>query len=138
EVYVSASSSAPTIVSSNITIPMTATPGNTRMRVVLNETGTASNVTPCGSANYFYGETEDYMINIVQAVACTGTPDGGTTPASLTVCPNGTVSIFASGASIATGLTFQWQQSTDNGTTWVSAVGGSGATTQNYTSPAIT
>lgn len=44
----------------NITVPLTATLGMTRMRIVLNETATTSS---CGT--YTYGETEDYNINIV-------------------------------------------------------------------------
>ncbi len=48
----------------NIVIPCTAAPGLTRMRVILNET-TASPISSCGS--YFYGETEDYTVNIINA-----------------------------------------------------------------------
>lgn len=48
----------------NFTIPCTATPGLTRMRVALIETGT-SPIAPCGT--YGYGETEDYAINIVNS-----------------------------------------------------------------------
>src|SRR5690606_10803824 len=55
-----------------ITIPYTALPGNTLMRVVLRETGTASTIAPCGT--YSWGETEDYLINIVMATPCTGVP----------------------------------------------------------------
>jgi hypothetical protein len=43
-------------------LPLNALPGRTRMRVTLNET-TASPITPCGL--YFYGETEDYTIEIL-------------------------------------------------------------------------
>ena len=69
---------------------------------------------------------------------CSGTPTpgtiasntsqnicSGTTPAALTV--TGT-------SSGVTGITFQWEQSTDN-TTWTNATGGTGATTATYTPP---
>ncbi len=46
-----------------ITIPSTALPGVTRMRVVLAETWSSMNVNPCGT--YGYGETEDYNITII-------------------------------------------------------------------------
>jgi len=35
-----------------------------------------------------------------------------------------------------TGITYAWEQSTDGGTSWVAAVGGTGATTRYYTPPA--
>lgn len=37
-----------------------------------------------------------------------------------------------------TGVAYQWQQSFDNGTTWLTAFGGTGATTLSYTPPALT
>ncbi|MDP1726361.1 MAG: GEVED domain-containing protein [Bacteroidota bacterium] len=45
-----------------LTIPCTANAGVLRMRVALIETGT-SPISPCGT--YGYGETEDYLINVV-------------------------------------------------------------------------
>ena len=46
-----------------VSIPLTALTGNTGMRVVLQETSSASNVNPCGTYNW--GETEDYTVNIL-------------------------------------------------------------------------
>lgn len=48
-------------VSGNITVPITAPTGLTRMRVTANETST-QDLDPCG--NFTWGEVEDYMINI--------------------------------------------------------------------------
>ncbi|MEI6765525.1 MAG: GEVED domain-containing protein [Bacteroidota bacterium] len=45
-----------------INIPVTATAGLTRMRIVAVESGDAVSVTPC--AYYYYGETEDYNVFI--------------------------------------------------------------------------
>lgn len=47
----------------NITIPGTASIGTTRLRAVVNETGTPTNVAPCGT--FTWGETEDYTVNII-------------------------------------------------------------------------
>lgn len=57
---------AGTIVSapSGIVIPAGATPGLTRMRVIMDES--SSNPQPCNNPGY--GETEDYTINIVPSV----------------------------------------------------------------------
>jgi len=72
----------------NFVIPCTATPGTTVMRVILNET-TVSPISPCGS--YFYGETEDYVVNIVNAApvfnGVTTIQQTGTTSAGATDVP---------------------------------------------------
>lgn len=47
-------------------VPITATAGATRMRVVCSEESNASYVYSCGS--YYYGETEDYTVNILVPV----------------------------------------------------------------------
>ncbi len=48
-------------------VPITATLGNTRMRVVLVEGGTSTSVVPVGT--YSWGETEDYTVNILEPPA---------------------------------------------------------------------
>ncbi|MCO6483646.1 MAG: immunoglobulin domain-containing protein, partial [Flavobacteriales bacterium] len=73
--------------------------------------------------------------DIVAAVPCSGTPDAGTIPATLGVCPGNSTTIPASGTAEGTGISFQWQEW--DGSTWVDAVGGSGATTISYTTPVI-
>lgn len=60
-----ASTNGPHFETGSITIPLTATPGVTRMRVMNVEFGSASSL-PTGT--YFYGETEDYNINITNIV----------------------------------------------------------------------
>lgn len=129
QVYVSsASTSGPHIESFNVTIPLSATPGTTRMRVICVETSTPSSITPCGT--YSFGETEDYFVNIVAAVACAGTPSPGATSASSTnVCASTPVSLSLPSLSPATGYTYQWQSSPDN-ITWTNIAG---ATNSTYT-----
>ena len=48
--------------STNIVIPSTASPGFTRMRVRLHDSGLGPNTTPCGTSDY--GQVEDYSIMI--------------------------------------------------------------------------
>ncbi|MBC7412912.1 MAG: hypothetical protein H7331_10735, partial [Bacteroidia bacterium] len=90
-------------------IPTSALTGNARMRVVLSED---PSTTACG--NYSWGETEDYKINIAAAVPCSGTPTAGSLSINDTsVCVGTNLSIMLSGNSQGTGVTSQWEISTD-------------------------
>ncbi|MBS1765402.1 MAG: fibronectin type III domain-containing protein, partial [Bacteroidetes bacterium] len=101
--------------SGSFTVPLSATLGTTGMRIVYVESSTVS---PCGT--YSWGETEDYNITIVASTNCTGAPAASTTLSNVTnVCPSTSISLSLSTAYSASGLTFQWQRSTDGGTTWV-------------------
>ncbi|MBP7478650.1 MAG: hypothetical protein KA797_09010, partial [Chitinophagales bacterium] len=51
------------VFSGNITIPLTASQGLTRLRVVAVETTSSAGIVPCGT--YSWGETEDYNIMIL-------------------------------------------------------------------------
>jgi len=115
-----------------ITIPGGTTVGNHRMRVVANYLDT--NPAACGSTSYT--EAEDYTINVVAPAACTGTPNAGT----ITVTPNtgwpgSNYNVTATGYSIASNLTFQWQFSTDAGASWNNA-GAATSSYSNYTATA--
>ncbi|RYZ50263.1 MAG: T9SS type A sorting domain-containing protein, partial [Sphingobacteriales bacterium] len=52
----------------SITVPATANPGLHRMRVRLVYNQTAASIDPCGS--YVYGETHDYMANVIPPPTC--------------------------------------------------------------------
>ena len=115
-----------------ITIPGSTTVGNHRMRVVANYFDT--NPSACGSNSYT--EAEDYTINVVAPAACAGTPNAGTATATPnTGWPGSTYVVTATGYSIASNLTFQWQSSTDAGATW-NNVGASTSSYSNYTATA--
>jgi hypothetical protein len=87
----------------------------------------------------------DYYLNfdnivVVEALPpCAGTPVAGTaSPALQNICP-GTVPAVLSltGATTGvTGLTYQWEQSTDGGSNYINVSTGTGATSASYT-PAI-
>jgi hypothetical protein len=64
----------------NISVPVGATLGETRMRVVLRESGSATTTLACGT--YSYGETEDYLVEITEAPACL--PPTGLTATNIT------------------------------------------------------
>ncbi len=112
------------VLNGNITAPLTSLTGTTRMRIVLREGGSAIQ-SPCG--NYGYGETEDYLVNIISATPCIAPPTAGTANANATsVCDSSMVMLSLSGNSIGIGQTYQWQSSTDN-VTWTPI---NGATSQ--------
>ena len=73
-------------------------------------------------------------------VGCTGTPNApvmGTTASS--ICSGNTIALAATQSSTVTGITYQWEQSaTGTAGSWSNVSGGSGATTLNYTSAALT
>src|SRR6218665_3419311 len=68
--------------------------------------------------------------------ACTSRTTGGTIATTSYVVCTGTTpsSLTVTGATTGTsGLTYEWQQSTDGGATWVIASGGTGGATATYT-----
>jgi hypothetical protein len=117
------------VYNSTITVPLTASLGTTRMRVILNEFGTAT-TTPIGCGTYTNGETEDYIINILPAPVCTGTPIAGTAVSSVAnVCYSGTANLSVSGyTNDVSGITFQWHNS-------AGAI--SGAVNTTFTTPVL-
>jgi hypothetical protein len=119
QVYLSSATTVgPHFESGNITIPMNATVGSTRMRVISNETSPAS-IFPTGT--YSWGETEDYCINIVLSSLCSGTPNSGTAAiSSPTSCPNTTFTLTGNGLSVASGIAFQWYSSPSASGPWTS------------------
>ncbi|HNE46593.1 MAG TPA: MopE-related protein [Chitinophagales bacterium] len=73
---------------------------------------------------------------------CTGTPTPGTIPATAAVCSGAATGVTLTATGYTTGVSgiaFQWEESDDNGVTdtWANAVGGTGATTASYTTPAL-
>ncbi len=124
-VFAYANPTLPNTTTYSIPIPLSATTGNTIMRVVCVESSTAN---PCGT--YTWGETEDYSINITAAPACTGVPVGGTATASTLAGCGNTGAISVTGSTAATGLTYQWYSSPAAGGPWTLIPG---ATSETYT-----
>src|SRR5690606_23975985 len=69
-----------------LTVPPTTPDGAYRMRVRLVYNQTPSTIDPC--ANYSYGETHDYTINVVTPPPCSGMPVAGTAYGPDSVCAN--------------------------------------------------
>lgn len=89
------------------------------------------------TGNWVSGDYYLAFDNIKVVEACSGTPTGGTAaPASQSTCATLPVAaITVTGATIADGITYQWEESTNGGTSWGPATGGTGATTTSYTPP---
>ena len=127
----STTSTGPRVVSGTFNIPITAAIGNTAMRIVCAEGYSSTSWTPISPClSYGYGETEDYLINIIAANPCAGMPTGGTTVTSATpVCPATTVTLSTTGSTLASGLTYQWQSAASATGPWTNI---SGATSNTY------
>lgn len=117
-------------VTYNFTVPMTATPGNTRIRV---RGASDSAYTAAGAcATTAWGEVEDYVLNVVQAPACSGTPVAGTITSTGDICISGTATLTVAGySSGVTGISLQWYDGDTN-------LPISGQTNPSYTTPTLT
>lgn len=82
---VNAGASGTTII--NIPVPVGATLGNTRMRVRGGNDSILTTAQACGASSSGFGETEDYIVNIIAIPVCT-TPTAQ--PTSLVLTPGGT------------------------------------------------
>jgi nitrogen regulatory protein PII-like uncharacterized protein len=89
-----------------ITIPLTADTSKTVMRVRVRA---VTFFDAC--ENFGSGETEDYIVNIIDGVPCSGAPNPGLAVTSDTsVCLGSVANFSLSGASQLSGLTYQWQE----------------------------
>ncbi|MCE3279101.1 MAG: hypothetical protein K0S44_1292 [Bacteroidetes bacterium] len=111
-----ATATGPRTISGNFNVPIGAVLGSTRMRIIVAEALSGTGLVPCGT--YGYGETEDYLINIIAATNCAGTPTPGATQSTASsVCSasNFTLSMSTPPTGLS-GITYQWQSSSDGST----------------------
>ncbi len=135
EVYLSSTASSfilanqqtPIVLTGAITIPLTASPGITRMRLVQSEIGgwtpsitAPSGIKSCGT--YSFGETEDYSITIIPPIPCTGPVSSGTVVPSgvVNLCPTASLPLSVQGNSQQINISYQWLVSTNGGLTYTS------------------
>lgn len=110
-----------TFVTGSITIPFSSLTGITRMRIVLREGGNATSP-PCGT--YTWGETEDYLINIVPGPPCGLTNAGIATSTLANVCTGQTFVLNVAGTvTLGSGMTWQWQSGPTAGGPWTNIPG---------------
>src|SRR5690606_31410047 len=98
----------------NITIPENVSLGNKRIRIRLHDVSSMPNYTPCG--NSFYGQVEDYTINIID-LGCTGISDN--IVASLSNINEGQIALNAQGVEGTTqNISYQWLENTEGTSVW--------------------
>ncbi|GAB2810501.1 GEVED domain-containing protein [Ferruginibacter profundus] len=112
-VYTSAQGAGP--YTFPLPVPPTASIGLTRMRIRLHDAATGANATPCGTSTY--GQVEDYSLNIQ---LCSPANITSQPPAATTVCVGNNAAIAL--AATGTSLTYQWQVSTNGGTSYTNII----------------
>jgi hypothetical protein len=104
-----------------VAVPSTAVAGSTRMRIRANFNIPLNASQHC--SNSTYGETEDYVFQVLSPANCVASPNAGTTVAStISTCPSTPFILSLTGNTIASGLSYQWQTST-NGISFSDAIG---------------
>ena len=115
--------------SGTVTIPGTAPLGTHRMRVRCSD----QDVNSC-TDDGIVGETEDYDVVIIALLPCSGTPAPGNTSSTATsICSSSNFTLSLQNVNLGSGVTYQWQSSTDN-VTYSDIVG---ATSNAYTTSAL-
>ena len=113
----------------SVFIPTNATIGTISMRVRTNYYGYALGAADACTST-FYGETKDYRISVIAAPNCSGTPNASTAVSSVTNgCDGSPFTLSATGFSVGTGLTYQWQSAPTATGPWTNIAG---ATTTTY------
>lgn len=91
----------------SITVPLTASLGLTRMRIIKRYNGYSTGPCQTGSG---WGQAEDYVVDISAATPCAGTPTAGTTVLTpSTGAPSSAFVATITGGSTGSGLSYQWQ-----------------------------
>jgi hypothetical protein len=119
------------VVNGSFVVPSWAQPGLTGLRVITSATQPFSVISPCQS--YFYGETEDYVVEIAQP-QCGQPLSGGTAWISDTVLCSGydvvLIDTTHTNKSSFVGLSSIWQKTStpSNVNSWVNIAGSTGDT----------
>ena len=113
----------------SFSIPYFIDSGQHRMRVRMVYTLPPNQINPCGF-NY-YGETEDYELNVLPLASCSGQPDAGAidSPNVFHICAGLPFALTDTGLTIAEGIHFQWQKRSDSSNnSWVDIAGATSLT----------
>ena len=122
-VYTSPSSGV-AVNSAVVTVPFSASTGIVRMRVVCSYAGIPLAMDGC-PVNQSYGECEDYDFVVLASTACSGMPIAGTAVSSSpSVCPSVNYTLSLTGATLAAGLTYQWQSAPSATGPWANITAG--------------
>jgi hypothetical protein len=136
EGFVSGNAGASGTATINISVPAGALTGNTRMRVRGGNDAVLTNGQACGASSSQYGETEDYIVNIVSLAPPTITSLGSTNGcigSSITI--NGTNLTGATAASVTIGGTAVSSITSNSGTILIAVIGSGTTGTVSVTTP---
>nr|WP_315182432.1 LamG-like jellyroll fold domain-containing protein [uncultured Flavobacterium sp.] len=123
----------------NIAIPAGALTGNTRMRVRGGDDTALTTGQSCGNSNSSWGETEDYIVNIVASTPPTITGLGATSGcAGGSITINGTNLTGATAAGVTIGGTAVSSITSNSGTVLIAVIGAGTTGTVSVTTPAGT
>lgn len=114
--------------SGTVAVPAGALDGITTMRVGADWNTQTGPANPC--ASFTSGEYEDYALEVIPVIACSGTPNSGTASGPGAVCASTTFTLTATGVTTGTGLTYQWESSPMGMATWTPIAN---ATNASYT-----
>ncbi|MEZ4791381.1 MAG: T9SS type A sorting domain-containing protein [Flavobacteriales bacterium] len=89
-----------------------------------------------GGDNYW--NFDNIVLTEAPPPTCSGVPNAGSVPSSITLCSGNTTTITATGLTAELNISYQWEESLDGVGGWFDVVDGSGANTASYTTAAIT
>jgi hypothetical protein len=97
---------AQTVATGTVSIPTTALPGSTRLRVQLAYQGTGQTTLPPVCGTFTYGEVEDYCVEILENEICGFVVTSTVTQPTCEQVQNGSISVSVTGG--ASGYTYTW------------------------------
>ncbi len=124
--------------SGTFTIPFGSSAGQVRMRLRCDYWVTIPNTnqTACDQ-NFYYGETEDYIVNLISPTPCSGTPAANSVISPTAgICPNESAYLSLGTTYTVGDITYQWQASTTSSVGPFTSV--PNATNSSFSTPNLT
>lgn len=118
-------SSGTGVFNGTINVPAGTAAGPKVMRVRCGYNCVPTSAQSCGATCSTYGETEDYIVMVEALAVCSGTPNAGTATISTTSgCSGLPLTLSATGISVGTGISYQWQSGPSATGPWGNIAGG--------------